>query len=98
MIEVLDGKHPNFPAADLKMKVLREGLMLEECEYCGINEKRITDGSAPLVMVWKDGYFTNHHRDNLELTCYNHYFLMYDDVFEKAETIDRKCKGYYGNK
>jgi hypothetical protein len=97
MVDVLEGKVPTFPADQLKAKVLKEGLMIEECEYCGFNERRITDGSVPLVMIWKDGDFTNHLRDNLELCCYNHYFLMYDDVFEKAETIDRKCKGYYGN-
>lgn len=95
MIDVLSGKHPEFPAAQLKGKVLKEGLMLEECEYCGFNERRVTDGSVPLVLIWKDGDFKNHQRENLELCCYNHYFLMYDDVFEKAETIDRKCKGYY---
>lgn len=97
LIDVLEGKVPTFPAKQLKSKVLQEGLMTEECEYCGFNERRITDGAVPLVMIWKDGDFTNHHRDNLELCCYNHYFLMYDDVFEKAETIDKKCKGYYGN-
>lgn len=95
MIDVLEGKHPEFPAKDLKARVLREGLMIEECEYCGFNERRITDGSVPLVLIWKDGNFKNHYRDNLELACYNHYFLMYDDVFEKSETIDKKCKGYY---
>lgn len=95
ILDVLKGKHPEFPPAELKSKVLREGLMIEECEYCGFNERRITDGSVPLVMIWKDGNFQNHVRDNLELVCYNHYFLMYDDIFEKAETIDRKCKGYY---
>lgn len=97
MIDVLEGKIPEFPADQLKSRVLREGLMIEECEYCGFNERRLTDGSVPLVMIWKDGNFTNHLRDNLELCCYNHYFLMYDDVFQKAETIDRKCKGYYGD-
>lgn len=97
MLDVLEGKVPTFPANQLKASVLREGLMIEECEYCGFNERRITDGSVPLVMIWKDGDFTNHIRDNLELCCYNHYFLMYDDVFQKAETIDRKCKGYYGD-
>lgn len=95
LIDVLEGKVPSFPADQLKSRLLKEGLMIEECEYCGFNERRITDGSVPLVMIWKDGDFTNHKRDNLELCCYNHYFLMYDDVFERAETIDRKCKGYY---
>jgi len=94
---VIEGKHPEFPADQLKKKLIREGLMVEECNYCGFNERRITDGSVPLVLIWKDGDFKNHLESNLELACYNHYFLMYDDVFEKAETIDRKCKGYYND-
>lgn len=95
MLDVLEGKHPEFPAKDLKKRLIREGLLVEECSYCGFNETRITDGSVPLVLVWKDGDFKNHMLDNLELVCYNHYFLMYDDIFEKAEILDKKCKGYY---
>ena len=94
-LEVLEGKHPEFPPNKLKAKILQDGLMKEECIHCGFFEKRITDGSVPLLLIWKDGDFQNHIYENLELVCYNCYYLMYDDIFEKAETIDKKCKGYY---
>lgn len=95
VLEILDGKHPDFPAEKLKSKILQNGVMLEECEDCGFSERRFTDGSVPLLLIWKDGDFKNHKRDNLGLICYNCYFLTYDDVFNKSESIDKKCQGYY---
>lgn len=94
-IELLEGKHPSFPAKEVKAKILQSGIFEERCDHCGFEERRITDGCVPLVLIWKDGDFTNHHADNLELACYNCYFLTYNDVFQKSETIDKKCEGYY---
>lgn len=97
ILEVLEGKHPDFPKEKLKAKVLQNGLMVEECSQCGFSERRITDGSVPLLMIWKDGNFQNHLLDNLQLWCFNCYFLMYGEIFRNGEFLDKKCEGYYEN-
>jgi len=33
----------------------------------------------PLLLNFKDGYKNNYLLDNLELLCYNHYFLLVAD-------------------
>lgn len=94
-LDILEGLHPEFPPDQLKSRVLAEGLIKEECYLCNFSERRITDNTVPLLMVWLDGDFTNHRHENLQVVCYNCFFLNYDDVFEKAESIDKKCRSYY---
>lgn len=92
IFEILEGKHPNYSKTKLKSRLLREGIFPECCNKCGFDERRITDFSVPLVLIWKDGNQTNHKEENLEFICYNCYFLLYDDVFKRGENI--RFKGY----
>lgn len=84
--EILAGLHPEYPASRMKKRVndlLDQSFLEEKCYRCGFNEKRIVDYSIPLMLDWIDGDTTNHKRGNLQLLCYNCYFLTVDNVAGK---------------
>lgn len=82
---ILDGEYPEYTGVNLKARIIKEGVFPEECAYCGFSEKRITDLTCPLLLVWKDGNKRNHKKDNLELVCYNCYYLCYQDLKHKSQ-------------
>ena len=73
--EIIEGKHPKYPTSKLKFRLIREALLEEKCVTCGMEEKRITDMTVPLLLDHKDGDIYNHKIDNLQLLCYNCYYL-----------------------
>jgi len=100
LINILAGKHPNYNTNRLKQRLLKSGLMAEECMLCGYTEKRVQDYKAPLMLVYKDGNSRNHLKENLELLCYNCAFLTAGNLNNvhnrkisqsiKEEPIDRE--------
>lgn len=72
--EILEGKHPNYPVFRIKDKLIRSGIKKPQCELCGFNEKRFTDGKVPLILNFLDGNPKNHKLENMKLYCYNHTF------------------------
>jgi len=86
--DILAGKHPNFPLQKLKQKLIREGLLQEKCELCGFEERRITDFQVPLLLSFKDGNRKNWSLDNLELLCYNCYFLTCGNIIGRKGITD----------
>jgi hypothetical protein len=72
--DVFANKHPTYSLIRLKHRMVARNLILEKCELCGFNEKRITDSKTPLIITFKNGKkdFT---RENLQLLCYNCLFL-----------------------
>jgi hypothetical protein len=69
----------SFAPDKIKTRIITEGYLVEECNMCGFNERRITDYKIPLLMNFKDGNKCNYKLDNLELHCYNCYFLYVAD-------------------
>ena len=74
--------------------------MLEKCNNCGFEEKRLTDGKVPLVLDFKDGNRKNHKYDNLQMLCFNvHFWLMEILQVQKKNMninefiIGKKCEG-----
>lgn len=91
--EILAGKHPEYHGKNLKQRLIKEGYRAECCEECGFDERRITDYTVPLILVWKDGDKTNHLDENLLLICYNCFYLTQSDLFNRrADRTD--FKGY----
>ena len=78
--EVLEGKRPNYNRFRLKGLLIKYGFLHEECARCGFNEQRITDQRVPLILHFKDGDRKNFKHDNLELVCFNCYFLQIGDL------------------
>lgn len=69
--EILAGKFPDFPVYRLKDKLIKSKTKPACCEQCGYNEKRITDGKIPLLLIFEDGNHRNHKLENLKIFCYN---------------------------
>ena len=74
--DILKGKYPEYPIWKLKQRLLHNGYMLEKCNECGFEEKRIIDGKVPLVLDFIDGDRKNHLYENLRMLCFNCSFLI----------------------
>jgi hypothetical protein len=59
--------------------------MIEECYWCGFNEKREVDGKIPVIMFFKDGNKHNFRDGNPQLSCYNCYFMHISSVFTERD-------------
>ena len=67
--------------------------MLEECSNCGFKERRVVDYKIPLILHFKDKNKQNYRKENIELLCYNCYFLTVGDIFN-----DKQIKGLEDHK
>jgi hypothetical protein len=87
MVELLENRWANaefdttFPIQKLKDKILERDLMEEKCNLCGFSERRVLDFKMPLIMSFKNGDKRNWVLHNLQLLCYNCYFLTIGNVF-----------------
>lgn len=73
--QILEGKFPNYPVFRLKDLLIRSNTKKAECEICGRNDRRATDGKMPLLLNFKNGDEKNHKLDNLQMLCYDCFFL-----------------------
>lgn len=81
--DLLEGRVPmtNFNPEKVKKRLFEEGHLKEECYMCGFNERRLLDYKIPLLLHFKDSNKKNYRLENLEVLCYNHYFLTIGDIF-----------------
>ena len=68
-----------------KDRLIQEGYIEECCNSCGFNEQRVNDYKAPLLVHFKDKNKMNWKIENIELLCYNCYFLHIGDVFNEKQ-------------
>jgi hypothetical protein len=69
----------SFTPEKIKSRLITEAYLKDECYSCGFNERRITDYKTPLLLHFKDGNKCNYLLENLDLQCYNCYFLYVAD-------------------
>jgi hypothetical protein len=83
MIEIIEGRiaASSFEPNKIKYALIEQGYLAEECSYCGFKERRVLDYKIPLLLNFKDKNSNNYSQNNIELLCYNHYFLTVGDVF-----------------
>lgn len=87
LMDILAGKviPANYTPERLKNRLIKEAMIKEECASCGFNEQRVHDFKVPLVITFRDRDKRNWKFDNLELLCYNCYFLQVGDIFNKKQ-------------
>lgn len=87
LMDILAGKviPANYTPERLKNRLIKEALIKEECACCGFNEQRVHDFKVPLLLTFRDRDKRNWKFDNLELLCYNCYFLQVGDIFNKKQ-------------
>ena len=71
----------SYSVEKLKSRLLYEGLLAPECNRCGFNEARVLDLKVPLILAFKDNNKCNWMIENLEMLCYNCYYLYVGDIF-----------------
>ena len=69
----------------LKNRLIYEGILRMECYRCGHHEKRVVDYKQPLILSFKNGNKNNWKIDNLEMLCYNCYFLYIGNLFPEKQ-------------
>lgn len=98
MIEIIEGRiaASSFEPNKLKYALIEQGYLSEECSSCGFKERRVLDYKMPLLLNFKDRNSNNYSQNNIELLCYNHYFLTVGDVFNTNDIkqIETKQEHY----
>lgn len=87
LIDILEGEVSNrfISMKEIKRRLIVEGYILEECSCCKYKEKRSLDEKTPLIVNYIDGNKRNWKLENIELLCYNCYFVHIGDVFEQKQ-------------
>lgn len=82
VMDIIANKRKNtFPIGDLMYMLFRYELKKECCENCGCGERRTHDGRKPLVLTFvRKNNIKNYSLDNLQILCYNCYFMTVGDV------------------
>lgn len=78
--QILAGHHPSYSHKKLKQRLIDEAVFEEKCQICGYDQRRLIDYKVPLLLIWKDNDLTNHKIENLELVCFNCFFINYNDI------------------
>lgn len=81
--EIVAGKHPTYPREKLIRRLVANGYLVEKCNMCGFSTKRPTDFRTPLLLHHINGNKTDHRLDNLEILCYNCYYVHVGDLPKK---------------
>jgi hypothetical protein len=87
MIEIIEGRiaASHFDPNKLKYALIEQGYMEEQCGICKFKERRVLDYKVPLLLHFKDKNSNNYSLTNVQLLCYNHYFLQVGDIFNKKD-------------
>lgn len=72
-------------AQKLKDRLIYEGKLRSECYRCEHHEKRVVDYRQPILLNFKDGNRNNWKFENLEMLCYNCYFLLVGNLFSDKQ-------------
>ena len=83
LLDIIEGRvsSAHFSPAKIKYRLIEEGYLSEQCSMCGFQERRVLDYKMPLLLHFKDNNKSNYSKENIELLCYNHYFLTVGDIF-----------------
>lgn len=87
LLDIIEGRASaaHFKPAKIKYRLIESGYLSEQCSMCGFKERRVLDYKMPLLLHFKDGNKSNYQLENIELLCYNHYFLTVGDIFNDKD-------------
>ena len=89
LLDIIEGRvnAAHFTPAKIKNRLIKEGYLKEECSCCGYIERRVLDYKMPLLMNFKDKNKKNYRQENVELLCYNCYFMTIGDIFSNKQIV-----------
>ena len=87
VLDIIEGRvdSSHFSSAKIRERMIGEGYLDDCCSTCSFSERRVLDYKVPLIMNFKDGNKKNYKLDNVELLCYNCYFLTVGDIFSDKQ-------------
>ena len=87
LLDLIEGRidPSSFNPNKIKYRLIQEGYLKEECSSCGFHERRVLDYKMPLIMNFKDGNKQHYRLENLEMLCYNCYYLQIGDIFSDKQ-------------
>ena len=94
MLEIIEGRiaASSFNPNKLKYALIEQGYLSEECAVCKFKERRVLDYKIPLLLHFQDNNSNNYSLDNVQLLCYNHYFLTVGDIFNDKDVKQIESK------
>jgi len=95
LLDLIEGRAnaSSFTPEKIKYRLITEGYLEEKCSQCDFKERRVLDYKMPLLLHFKDNNKKNYHLTNIEMLCYNHYFLVVGDIF-----TDKQVQGIEDHK
>jgi hypothetical protein len=83
LLDIIEGRidASHFKPEKIKQRLIVEGFLEECCSICEFNERRIYDYKMPLILHFKNNNKQNYRLDNLQLLCYNCYYMHVGDLF-----------------
>jgi hypothetical protein len=87
LLDIIEGRvdPSSFNPQKIKYRLIEEGYLKEECNVCGFNERRVLDYKMPLILHFKDKNKQHYRLENLEMLCYNCFFLSVGDLFTNKQ-------------
>jgi len=84
---ILEGKDgwQSFTPEKIKDRAIHEGFLKECCYKCGFNEHRVIDYRVPLLLNFINSNKADYRLENLQLLCYNCYFLYIGSVLTDGQ-------------
>ena len=95
LLDILEGRvNPaHFNPQKIKYRMITEGFLKEECYNCGFHERRVSDYKIPLILHFKNGNKQHYSLNNMEMLCYNCYYLTVGDLY-----TDKQLEGLEDHK
>jgi hypothetical protein len=89
ILDIVEGRvnHAHFTPQRIKDKLIQEGYLAEECAICKFADRRVIDYKMPLLIHFKDGNKRNYANGNLELLCYNCYFISVGNIYNEKDLM-----------
>jgi hypothetical protein len=87
ILDIIEGRvdPSHFNPQKIKYRLITDGYLKDECNNCGFHERRVSDYKSPLILHFKDNNKQHYRLDNMEMLCYNCYYLMVGDIFSNKQ-------------
>lgn len=86
LVEILEGKHPQYQTYKLKIRLINEGILEDKCSKCGWDKKPEGVNYTPCELDHINGNPTDHRLDNLCILCPNCHSLTKTYRFRRGKT------------
>jgi hypothetical protein len=87
ILDIIEGRidPSHFNPQKIKYRLITDGYLKDECNNCGFHERRVSDYKSPLILHFKDNNKQHYRLDNMEMLCYNCYYLMVGNIFSDKQ-------------